>query len=396
MSDGLYETRELLCRLMLKAVQAQVFERAILSKPADKEIKRVVLTPMVISGTCVLQAETFHTDNKATHENIRSDDGERFMELTGGFGQINLFTTAGECEYRVSKSGKCVIIGGSALERELFSEKSHARVTLGGNNRKKSYILHGDEEFLKLLGVSDDSGRVYDKKQAKFRQINKFLEHVRDIEQYLPRGGVLKICDLCCGKSYLSFAVYYYFAVIRNRQVSMTGVDMKADVIEYCSQTAQRLGFDGLEFIYGDIRDKTPEGHIHLVISLHACDIATDIVLGKAAECGADVILSTPCCHHDLNKKLDCEALSFISSHSMLRQKFCDAATDALRLKLLEAKGYEVSALELIDPEQTPKNILLRGIKRKDFVQGSEEQKRYMEQYLSAYAYLTGKAPDFM
>lgn len=396
MSEVSNEARELLCRLMLKAAQTQAFERAVLSKPADRSVRRVVLTPMVISGASMLQAETFHADNKATHENFRSDDGEGIYRLTGGFGQINLFTTAGSCEYRLSRSGNSVLIGGTALERELFSDRTHARVTLGGNNRKKNYILGGDEEFLRLLGVSDASGRVYDKKQAKYRQINKFLEHVRDIEQYLPKDGELKICDLCCGKSYLSFAVYYYFAVLRGRKVSMTGVDMKPDVIEYCAQTAERLGFDGLEFICGDIRDNTPSGHIHLVISLHACDTATDIVLGKAAECGADVILSTPCCHHDLNRKLNCGELEFISAHSMLRQKLCDAATDALRLKLLEAKGYTVSALELIDPEQTPKNILLRGIKRADFIDGGEEQKRYMAEYLSAYAYLTGTSPEFM
>ena len=177
----------------------------------------------------------------------------------------------------------------------------------------------------------------------------------------------------------------------------MTGMDLKPDVIEYCSDVAKQVGFDGLEFICGDIRAYQPSGHVNLVISLHACDIATDIVLQKATECQADVILSTPCCHHDMNKKLSCEALSFVGEHSMLRQKLCDAVTDALRLKLLEAKGYDVSALELIDPEQTPKNILLRGIRKKDFDASSKPARAAMQEYMTAYAYLTGgKTPDFV
>lgn len=395
MSDILLENKELLCRLILKSAQADALKKAVFSKPADKGVKKTVMTPKVISGRVMLQAEVFHTDNKATHENIELDSSQRIAEYIDGYLQINLITTAGDCEYKLSQSGKSVVIGGLKLERELSAEKSFARVQIGGNNKSKRYILSGDEPFLVYLGVSDKNGRVYDKKQAKFRQINRFLELIRDIEKHLPEGD-LRVCDLCCGKSYLSFAVYHYFAVMQGRTVKMTGMDLKPDVIEYCSEVAQHLGFDGLEFICGDIRAYEPEGHINLVISLHACDIATDIVLQKATDVCADVILSTPCCHHDMNKKLDCDALSFVGKHSMLRQKLCDAVTDALRLKLLEAKGYEVAALELIDPEETPKNILLRGIRKKSFDTNGEAAKRAMSEYLEAYAYLTGgKTPEF-
>ena len=396
MSDILLENKELLCRLILKSAQADALKKAVFSKPADKCVKKTVMTPRVISGRVMLQAEVFHTDNKATHENIELDSSQRIAEYIDGYLQINLITTAGDCEYKLSQSGKSVVIGGLKLERELSAEKSFARVQIGGNNKSKRYILSGDEPFLVYLGVSDKNGRVYDKKQAKFRQINRFLELIRDIEKHLPEGE-LRVCDLCCGKSYLSFAVYHYFAVMQGRKVKMTGMDLKPDVIEYCSKVAEHLGFEGLEFICGDIRAYQPEEHVNLVISLHACDIATDIVLEKATDVCADVILSTPCCHHDMNKKLDCDALSFVGKHSMLRQKLCDAVTDALRLKLLEAKGYDVTALELIDPEETPKNILLRGIRKKSFDTNGEAAKRAMSEYIEAYAYLTGgKTPEFM
>jgi hypothetical protein len=258
------------------------------------------------------------------------------------------------------------------------------------NNKEKKHILSGNEPFLMLLGVSDSNGRVYDKKQAKFRQINRFLEIIRDVEDKLPTDSI-RICDLCCGKSYLSFAVYHYFANVKKYNVSMTGIDLKPDVIEYCSDTAKKLGFDGLEFICGDINDYTTDNIPQLVISLHACDIATDIVLCKAAEWQTDVILSTPCCHHELNHNISSPALSFITDYSMLRQKLCDAATDALRLCRLEAEGYTTSAIELIDPEETPKNIMLRAIRKKNFKKDSKAALDAKKRYLDAKAFLCGK-----
>ena len=163
----------------------------------------------------------------------------------------------------------------------------------------------------------------------------------------------------------------------------MTGVDLKKDVIEYCSSVAQKLDFKGLDFVCGDITQYDCGTRPHLVISLHACDTATDIVLEKAAEWGARVILSTPCCHHELNHKLNCPELEFIAKYSMLRQKLCDAATDAMRLSLLEANGYDTDALELIDPEETPKNIMLRAVKKK---QGTDEQ--LMQKYRNIRRFL--------
>ena len=366
-------------------------KKAVFSKPADSANVKMTVTLRTVGGRTVAQAETLRADNKALHENIDPADARRFTTLVGGYGQVNLLTTAGDCELRRSKGGKVTLIGGEKLLRALDKgDAPMARVE--GNNREKAYILDGSEPFLRLLDVSDENGRVRDKRQSKFRQINRFLEMIRDCLSNLPRDGVLRICDLCCGKSYLSFAAYHYFANVLGRQVRMTGVDLKPDVVEHCNGVAKSLGFDGLEFLCGDVQKYDAGEHVHLVISLHACDLATDLVLNKAMEWRAEVILSTPCCHHEMNHTLQCGALLFIAAHSMLRQKLCDAATDALRLKRLEASGYAVAALELIDPEETPKNVMLRALRKHAFDADSAEAKRLWEEYRAAKAFLVGDA----
>ena len=377
-------TYEKLIYIIRSSADKSAFKKAVFSKPSQSDISRAVATLRFVGKRSVIQIEYFTKDNKALHKNIALDEASFDSDIEAvisEFMQINVFTACGDCEYRCSKSGNSTVIGGDKLINKLDSYVSvEASENTLKNNNKKDYILNGDEPFLKLLGICDQSGRIHDKRQAKFRQINRFLEHIRDVLKYLPEGDI-RICDLCCGKSYLSFAVYHYFANVLNRKVSMTGVDLKEDVIEYCSDVSAKLGFDGLEFICGDITKYETEVTPQLVISLHACDTATDIVLEKAAEWKADVILSTPCCHHELNHKLDCPELEFIAKYSMLRQKLCDAATDAMRLKLLESKGYNTDALELIDPEDTPKNIMLRAIKRKQVNKRAEEAaaKEYSE-----------------
>ena len=382
-----------MAELIALSAGSECLKKAVFSKPADKTVLRVVITLRRVGGRVAAQAETLKTDNKALHENISPEDRARFEELCQGFGQVNLITTAGSCELRCSKSGKQTLLGGDALLRKLKAGEA-PEVEVGANNRRKQYILDGNEPFLRLLDVSDENGRIRDKKQSKFRQINRFLELTRDCLAQLPKSGVLRICDLCCGKSYLSFAAYHYFANVLGRQVRMTGVDLKPDVVAYCSEVAQKLGFDGLEFLCGDIAKYDAGEKVHLVISLHACDTATDLVLAKAVEWNADVILSTPCCHHELNHTLNCPPLAFLAEHSMLRQKFCDAATDALRLKLLESRGYAVTALELIDPEETPKNIMLRALRQPSFDPDSPSAARLCEEYRAARRFLLGNDAD--
>lgn len=376
-----------LTTLIQKAALRGALKKAVLSKPSDRNVVRAVITVKTIAGRRVLQSESFMTDNKALHKNMELDDAETLSALLDGFSQVNLITTAGDCELKRSKSGTVTLLGGKKLTAALSSGAVEA-LPDRGNDHQKSYILNGSEPFLKLLGVSDKNGRVYDKKQAKFRQINRFLEHIRDIVKHLPTEGPLYVCDLCCGKSYLSFAAYHYLRHVLGREVIMSGVDLKPDVIEYCNSVCEMLQFDTLKFYCGDISAYEPEFTPSLVISLHACDTATDMVLENAVKWGARVILSTPCCHHELNHTINCPALAFVTEHSMLRQKLCDAATDALRLKLLEANGYTVDALELIDPEETPKNIMLRAIQKGNA--DSPTARRAMEEYLAARRFLLG------
>ncbi len=381
---------ERLLEVLTSAASCAALKKAIFSKPREDGTVKTVLTLRSLRGETVAQAETFQKDNKAIHKNYALTDKETFEALILAHGQVNVLTTAGDCELRRSKGGKVTLIGGEKLIGRLLQGNAAPAEVLG-NNREKDYILKGDEPFLKLLDVSDQNGRVRDKKQSKFRQINRFLELTRDCLSHLPSGeGELRICDLCCGKSYLSFAAYHYFANVLGRRVRMTGVDLKPDVIAYCNDVAQKLGFDGLEFLCGDVAKYDAGGEVDLVISLHACDTATDLVLAKAMEWNARVILSTPCCHHELNHTIDCSALSFVTEHSMLRQKLCDAATDALRLKLLQCNGYTVAALELIDPEETPKNVMLRALKRHNFDPDSQEAQALRAEYDAAKRFLLG------
>ena len=395
-----------LATLIADTASAEILSKAVFSKSSDKTVSRVTLTLKRVKGETVLQLETLRVADvadtavngkkpvQASHENLSMADApERLADMVQQFDQVNLMTTAGNAELRRSKGGKETLLGVTTIQKALTGggDKTPVRITIGGNDKAKRRILTGAEPFLMELGVSDQNGRVHDKKQAKYRQINRFLELIRDVESHLPAEGTLNIADLCCGKSYLSFAVYHYFTAIKGRTVRMVGVDMKAEVMAECDTIARHLGMEGLEFVCGDVTlYEFPEGaQVHMVISLHACDIATDIVLDKATEWGAKVVLSTPCCHHDLNRRLNSPALAFVAEHSMLRQKLCDAATDALRLKKLEASGYDVTALELIDPEETPKNIMLRGIRK--YNPDSSRCKKAAAEYAAAYEFLTGE-----
>lgn len=377
---------------ILSCAEKQVLKKAVFSKHKDKSIVKTVLTLKNISGKLCLQAESFHSDNKAKHENIYFDIDTypKLCSLVDSCMQVNLITTVGECEYKASKSGKITLIGVNNLMQKMNSDNNQ-KADILGNNHEKNHIITPDAPFLQYLGVSDKNGRIHDKKQSKFRQINKFVENVRDIYPHLNSEGELVVYDLCCGKSYLSFAVYHYLKNIMGRDVIMYGVDLKADVIKYCNKVALDVGFDNLKFFCADITQYECEKKPDLVISLHACDIATDIVLDKAIKENAKVILSTPCCHHELNHTINCKELSFVTEYSMLRQKLCDAATDALRLKRLEANNYSCMAVELIDPEETPKNILLRAIKKSNTPANLKKADIAKQEYESARRFLLGK-----
>ncbi len=381
-------TRAELISLIKLAYEARALQKIIFSKSADKQRKKLTVRPCTHKDKLLFAFEELLFDGKALHRNLAPEEAlASIEEALPLYAQANLITAAGDAEYRRSKKGSEVLLGGQKLI-PLFSGGSFAEALTETLEKSKNYILSGSEPFLTLLGISDKNGRVHDKKQAKFRQINRFLEHVRDIEDKLPASGTLLIYDLCCGKSYLSFAVYHYFTAIRGRSVEMLGMDLKRDCMEFCAETAKTLGFSGMTFQTGDIRKISKERVPHLVLSLHACDVATDIVLHFAAAVKAGVILSTPCCQHDLLSKVKTKELSFVTDYPKLSGKLCEAFTDALRLARLRTFGYECTALELTDPDDTPKNTLLRAVLPERI--NEAKAARAKEEYMAALRFVLG------
>lgn len=368
--------------IMEYVCQTLSFEKITFSKSrdAEKEIVRTVVTPFEKRGAAYAQFETFTKDGKALHRNLPiTESSELLTEMAErGYKQTNIHTQNGDCEIRFSKKEQCHIANGikegsvtaNAVGITPDVPMRVGKSTLKSHDRQKRYFLDtandkGARDMLCLLGVCDAGGRIFDKKRPKFRQINRFLEFVDDIYAKFPADGTLTVYDLCCGKSYLTFAVYYFLTAVKGRAVDMFGIDLKPDVISYCTETAEALGFSSLSFSCGDIGDVTPSVTPDLVISLHACDIATDIVLKNAAKWGTRLVLSTPCCHHEMFHLMHAPQLSFITEHSMLGQKLADAATDALRCLWLALHDYDVQTFEFIDPEETPKNLMIRAVKRK-------------------------------
>ncbi len=381
--------REELISLVKASFEASALKKIVFSKSDDKERKKLTVRPCTHKGKIIFAFEELMSDGKALHRNLSPDEAiPAIGDAVSLYAQINLLTAAADAEYRRSKKGSEVLLGGKRLS-SLLSGGSFADALTETLEKSKNYILSGNEPFLILLGVSDKYGRVHDKKQAKFRQINRFLEHVRDIEDKLPQRDTLLIYDLCCGKSYLSFAVYHYFTAIRRRTVEMLGMDLKRDCMEFCEATAKALGFSGMHFKTGDIRTISAERSPHLVLSLHACDIATDIVLHFAASVKAGVILSTPCCQHDLLSRVKVKELAFVTDYPKLSGKLCEALTDALRLSRLRTYGYDCTALELTDPDDTPKNTLLRAILPEKVNEAKAERAR--EEYRAALRFVFGE-----
>ena len=380
--------------LICTAVTRGVLRKLVLSQPCEgAPAPRQSGKLCLVRGERVLMLESAFEGGRVSQKLYR--DGRLQDELPAllcAYRQINLLTSAGDAELRTSKKGACTLLGGGALRARLQNEGQDFACFDMPIDREKKHLLSGKEPFLLALGISDKNGRVHDKRQAKFRQINRFLEHLESVYTALPTEGALTVYDLCCGKSYLSFAVYHYLTERKGREVRMTGIDLKRDVVEDCNRISRACGFTNMQFFCGDVRTAVPSGQPDLVISLHACDIATDVVLDRAIALGAQVILSTPCCHRYLNDRLACAPLRFVSDHPQLRGKLCEALTDGLRLLRLEMNGYDATATELTDPENTPKNTLLRAVRRRGFDAGSKEAAAKRDCYRQTLAYLLGDA----
>ena len=374
--------------LIKLSYKKETLKKLVFSKPISAGANKISARLCAHRGKKLLAAEFSLPGNTVSHKNLTDNTLDAFLtEYIPLYAQINLITDLGDAEYKISKSGP-IVLGADKLERRHLGNAPAFEKTLESLMRDKERMLSGTEPFLISLGVSDATGRVHDKKQAKFRQINKFLEYLDEIYPSLSESSDLLVYDLCCGKSYLSFAVYHYLTVIKQRKVYMLGIDLKKDVMDFCNAKARELGFTGMNFICDDItntpKDKAPD----LVISLHACDIATDIVLDTAVKLGAKVILSTPCCHRELSERINSPELKFVTKYPKLKRSLCDSLTDALRLERLSTLGYDASATELVDPDDTPKNTLIRAIKRKNSARGD------INAYNSLVRFLLGEGAD--
>jgi hypothetical protein len=368
--------------LVLESFESGILKKIVFSRPKESEIKKISGRLVSHGNKTLLALEYSLPGDTVSHKNLEATAIRN--ELSGFFCeycQANLLTTLGDIEWKISKSNSEVLLGEEKLKRKLLGDKEGFERAISSLDTKKNRIIPQDSPFLIKLGISDKNGRVHDKKQAKYRQINRFVEHLSDVYDELPEGE-LTVYDLCCGKSYLSFAVYYYLTSHCQRRVKMLGVDLKRDVIAWCDKTARELGFSGMRFLCDDVNKITAEGGVDLVISLHACDLATDVVINRAIDLGAKVILSTPCCHKYLNDKIGVKDLDFVIKYPHLRNKLCEAVTDALRAQRLEANGYKTQILELTDPENTPKNTLIRAIKK--------GKARNTERYNEILEYLMG------
>ncbi len=335
------------------------------SNPRDKEkIQKLRIRPVRKKEALLYQAERF-VGTKAYHQNLPKEELPSYLvrAMTEDFRQLALESERHRLTVLVSRKGKVTI-----KEKEKTAADGQADTGDFSHNRQKQYILPQDEPvaFLVELGVQTPDGRIVHAKYDKFRQINRYLEFVRDILPNLPKeeGRTLNIIDFGCGKSYLTFALYYYLKVMNGYDICVIGLDLKKDVIEKCQALADKFGYDGLKFLVGDISSYDGVGQVDMVVTLHACDTATDYALAKAVKWNARVILSVPCCQHELNRQMACDELAPVLRYGLIKERMAALITDAVRANLLETQGYDTQILEFIDMEHTPKNILIRAVKR--------------------------------
>lgn len=346
---------------LLKEVLNIDFIRAVISNPVKKEgIIKVKVRPVETKGELHFQLESF-TKTQAFRENLGAADAEKkILEHMEAFRQMQIETVNEECTVLVSKKGKVTV---KRKKRGTQGEKADL-----SHNRKKRYILQEGVPvpFLQDLGVMTADGKIVRTKTDKFRQINRFLEFIEDILPRLDRERELTIIDFGCGKSYLTFAMYYYLHELKGYNIRITGLDLKKEVIRDCSRLVEKYGYEKLRFLEGDIAEYEGTDSADMVVTLHACDTATDYALAKAVGWGAEVILSVPCCQHELNRQIANEDLAPVMDYGLLKERFAAIVTDGLRAKYLEREGYETQLLEFIDMEHTPKNVLIRAVKNRE------------------------------
>ncbi len=338
---------------------------AVLSGQQEKDdLIKVKVRPILSGGKVLIQAEEFR-GKQAFHKNLVMEDAAKYLTdlMEHSFKQAQVETEGWTGQILVSKKGKASVkvkkkAGTAALEAAWKNGLSH--------NRKKRYILEEGVAvpFLVDLGVQTKEGKIVNSRYDKFRQINRFLEFIEDILPKLDKSRESVILDFGCGKSYLTFAMYYYLKELKGYPVRIIGLDLKEDVIKKCNDLARKYGYEKLSFYTGDIASYEGVDQVDMVVTLHACDVATDFALEKAVRWGAKVILSVPCCQHELNGQMENELLKPIFQYGIIKERVAALYTDALRAQILESVGYRTQILEFIDMEHTPKNLLIRAVKQ--------------------------------
>ena len=365
------------------------FIAATLSSPRTKGgAVKVKVRPLLKKGTLFFQLEEFK-GNQAFHRNLPTQEAcAALLACMEEMKQLQMETRSAQITALVSKKGKVTVKKKARKEPAKEADLSH--------NRQKRYILEEGTPvpFLVDLGVMTPEGKVVHARFDKFRQINRFLEFIEDILPRLDRERENVIIDFGCGKSYLTFAMYYYLKELKGYSIRVIGLDLKRDVIARCNLLAERYGFDRLRFYHGDIASYEGVDQVDMVVTLHACDTATDYALSKAVKWGARVILSVPCCQHELNGQMENELLAPLFSYGIIKERTAALFTDAIRAELLESQGYRTQLLEFIDMEHTPKNILIRAVKqggRKDNRRQLEEILTFLHGDLTLYRLLCGE-----
>lgn len=330
----------------------------IMSNPRTKDgSKKIQIRPMLLKGQLIFQASEYK-NNQVFHHNLAGDEvAEHVASWMEQMRQFELEHQQGKVHALVSKKGKVTVKTSKNVCVEKKVDLSH--------NRTKKYILNPEVKvpFLVDLGVQTKDGKIVNSRYDKFRQINRFLEFIEDILPALPKDREVVILDFGCGKSYLTFAMYYYLHELKKYDIRIVGLDLKKDVIAHCNELKERYGYEKLTFLAGDIADYEGVSQVDMVVTLHACDTATDYALDKAVRWDAKVILSVPCCQHEVNGQIVNEMLAPVLKYGLIKERMSALFTDAIRANLLEEAGYQVQILEFIDMEHTPKNILIRGVK---------------------------------
>lgn len=351
----MFEKLQFLLQEMIKnntLIQIILSDQIVKNK---KERTKINIKPILIKEMIHFQFSSFK-NNQVFHENVSNMDfvKKTLLLLENEFCQALICTNLQDYQVFVNRTGV------SILKKKPTKEK-----IITEHNRTKNYLINeGDEvPFLVEIGIMDQNYRVLPSKYNKFKQINKFLEFIDDVVEELKKDPVIRIIDFGCGKSYLTFAMHHYLKEILHLNVSIIGLDLKEEVIEDCSKIVEKYHLDNLTFLTGDIEHYQNLNQVSMVVTLHACDTATDAALAKAIQWGAKVILSVPCCQHEFNSQISSDLFSGILEHGIMKERFSAMLTDVVRSDILQIHGYRTQIIEFIETTHTPKNLLIRAIK---------------------------------